>query len=164
MFKKRRRTVRHSQELAAMQDHAEQYAVQMDIKTSVGSIAYCVYSKLACSPLLSEVVAHEAKGPVRVVFLSVKSSIVHDVLEGIVHQTSSTASIFALHKHTTHTSTAPQTHAPCRLLQAKNVWDEVMPVQHLPMNQRANHINCATHQSVSMHNIWKHVFCRKRLD
>ncbi len=59
----------------------------------------CENDKLAGPPLLSEVVAHEAKRPVRVVFLGVKSSIVHDVLEGIVHQTSSTASILALHTH-----------------------------------------------------------------
>jgi len=99
---------------------SKQYTVQLDIKTSIGSIAYCVNDKLACSPLLSELVAHEAKGPVRVVFLGVKSSIVHDVLEGIVHQTSSTAGILALHTPT-HTITTPQSHTPCHLLQARNV-------------------------------------------
>ncbi len=130
MFTKRRRAARHSQNLATMQDHAspwlqicpcrdpaamwqQQYTMQLDIKTSVGSIAYCTNDKLPCSPLLSEVVAHEAKGPVRVVFLGVKSSIVHDVLEGIVHQTSSTASILALHTHHTSLHLKVIRHAIC---------------------------------------------------
>ena len=40
------------------------------------------------APLLPEVVAHEAEGPVGVVCLAVKAAIVHDVLEGVVHQPS----------------------------------------------------------------------------
>ena len=51
-------------------------------------------------PLLSQVVAHEAKGPIGVVLFSVKPTIVHNVLEGIVHQASSTASILTLHTFT----------------------------------------------------------------
>ena len=47
-------------------------------------------------PFLPEVVAHQAKRPIGVVLLSVQSPIVHDVLEGVVHQTTSTAGVLAL--------------------------------------------------------------------
>ena len=162
-IRKRRHAVRHSQRLAAMWDHArpwlqlspchdsaviltQQYNVQLGIKTSVGSIACCENSKLACSPLLPEVVAHEAKGPVRVVFLGIQSSIVHDVLEGIVHQTSSTPSILALHTHPHVQSLHIYFHMPCHLLQAGMKYCQY---KFSLLNQTADHIICAA--SVSQH-------------
>ena len=52
-----------------------------------------------CTPLLLEVVAHEAEAPVGVVLLRVQPPIVHDVLEGVVHEPTPAARILALQRN-----------------------------------------------------------------
>ena len=70
--------------------------------------------KLLILPLLLEVVAHEAKAPVAVVLLGVQTAIVHDVLEGVVHQPSSTPGILALYPIKTYQEVSIQfAHAGC---------------------------------------------------